>query len=94
MGGRGQTWTKTKTRKKEEGDGGGAPGRGRREERNQRPAETAGNELDNARGVGRTLTAEHLGSDSVTCPLPPSPHQCPLCEIRVKCLPSAPGAPC
>lgn len=43
MGGRGQTWTKTKTRKKEEGDGGGAPGRGRREERYQRPAETAGN---------------------------------------------------
>ena len=82
---------KTKTRKKEEGDGGGAPGRERGEEGNQRPAETGGQrELDNARGGGRALTAEYLGSDSVTCPLPPSPHQCPLCGIRVKCLPSAP----
>lgn len=94
MGGRGQTWTKTKTRKKEEGVGGGAPGRGRREERYQRLAETAGNVSWTMPGVWVALTAEHLGSDSVTCPLPPSPHQCPLCEIRVKCLPSAPGAPC
>lgn len=43
-------------------------------------------------GGGRR-SRQHLGSDAVARLLPPRPHWFPRCAIRVRCVPSAPGAP-